>query len=213
MLSPSYIIWRNQRLVGKQCRSRWGGSFWATSSRFTQFANSAVFSCLVVKELNNVFIKPLLSFDQFPGCSFWQYLLQCLCYTVFLSGLSWMPVSYEFAISFCEVCHTVLWCYTILWCLLHHSVMSFISVYDVSYDVCYIILWSLPYCAVMLYHSVMSVTPFSDVFCIPVNFQKFSWGRQRANRRFWPIFFTTKPAGKISWNFHGGDIFLTYKQA
>ena len=48
---------------------------------------------------------------------------------------------------------------------------------------------------------------------IPVNFQKFSWGRQRANQRFWPIFLTTKRAGKISWNFHGGDIFLTYKQA
>ena len=27
------------------------------------------------------------------------------------------------------------------------------------------------------------------------------------------FFFTTKRAGKISWNFHGGDIFLTYKQA
>ena len=43
MLSPSYIILRIQRLVGQQCRSRWGGSFWATSSRPTQFANSAIF--------------------------------------------------------------------------------------------------------------------------------------------------------------------------
>ena len=29
----------------------------------------------------------------------------------------------------------------------------------------------------------------------------------------WPSCFTTKRAGKISWNFHGGDIFLTYNQA
>ena len=43
MLSPSYIILRIQRLEGKQCRSRWGGSLWATSSRSTLFANSAIF--------------------------------------------------------------------------------------------------------------------------------------------------------------------------
>ena len=43
MRSPNYIILRVQRLVGKQCRSRWGGSRWGTSSRSTLFANSAVF--------------------------------------------------------------------------------------------------------------------------------------------------------------------------
>ena len=43
MLSPSYIILRIQRLEGKQCKSRWGGSLWATSSRSTLFANSAIF--------------------------------------------------------------------------------------------------------------------------------------------------------------------------
>ena len=43
MLSPSYIILRIQRLEGKQCRSRWGGSLWATSSRSMLFANSAIF--------------------------------------------------------------------------------------------------------------------------------------------------------------------------
>ena len=42
MVSPSYIILRIQRLEGKQCRSGWGGSSWATSSRSTLFANSAV---------------------------------------------------------------------------------------------------------------------------------------------------------------------------
>ena len=52
MLSPSYIILRIQRLESKQCRSRWGGSLWATSSRSTLFANSAL-SSLVVKELDN----------------------------------------------------------------------------------------------------------------------------------------------------------------
>ena len=41
--SPSYFILRIQRLEGKQCRCRWGGSFWATSSRSTLFANSAIF--------------------------------------------------------------------------------------------------------------------------------------------------------------------------
>ena len=43
MLSQSYIILRIQRLEGKQCRSRWGGSLWATSSRSTLFANSVIF--------------------------------------------------------------------------------------------------------------------------------------------------------------------------
>ena len=38
-----YIILRIQRLKGKQCRSRWGGSSWATSSRPMLFANSAIF--------------------------------------------------------------------------------------------------------------------------------------------------------------------------
>ena len=42
MLSPSYIILRIQRLESKECRSRWGGSWWATSSRSTLFANSAI---------------------------------------------------------------------------------------------------------------------------------------------------------------------------
>ena len=50
-LSPSYNILRIRRLEGKQCRSWWGGSLWATSSRSTLFANSAIFS-LVVKELS-----------------------------------------------------------------------------------------------------------------------------------------------------------------
>ena len=47
MLSPRYIILKIQRLGGKQCRSRWGGSLlWATSSRRTLFENSAIFvSC------------------------------------------------------------------------------------------------------------------------------------------------------------------------
>ena len=43
MLSPSYILLRNQILEGKQCRSGWGGSLWATSSRSTLSANSAIF--------------------------------------------------------------------------------------------------------------------------------------------------------------------------
>ena len=43
MLSPSYIIFRIQRLEVKQCRSRWGGSSWATLSRATLLANSAIF--------------------------------------------------------------------------------------------------------------------------------------------------------------------------
>ena len=43
LLRPSYIMLRIQRQEGKQCRSRWGGSFWATSSRSTLFANSAIF--------------------------------------------------------------------------------------------------------------------------------------------------------------------------
>ena len=42
MLSPSNIILRIQRLKGKQCRSRWGGSLWATSSRSTLFAKSGI---------------------------------------------------------------------------------------------------------------------------------------------------------------------------
>ena len=43
MWGPCYIILRIQRLEGKQCRSRWGGSLRATSSRSTLFANSAIF--------------------------------------------------------------------------------------------------------------------------------------------------------------------------
>ena len=31
---------------------------------------------------------------------------------------------------------------------------------------------------------------------IPVNFPKFSWGRQRANRHFWPIFLRLSARGK-----------------
>ena len=57
MLSQSYyIILRIQRLEGKQCRSRWGGSLWATSSRSTLFANSAI-SSLVLKQLNKWHLK------------------------------------------------------------------------------------------------------------------------------------------------------------
>ena len=41
--NPSYTILRIQRLEDKQCRSWWGGSWWATSSRSTLFANSAIF--------------------------------------------------------------------------------------------------------------------------------------------------------------------------
>ena len=51
MLSPISIILRIQRLEGIQCRSRWGGSLWATSSRSTLFANSAIFVSVVFKEL------------------------------------------------------------------------------------------------------------------------------------------------------------------
>ena len=36
---PIYNIFRIQRLVGKQCRSRWGGSLWATSSGSSLFAS------------------------------------------------------------------------------------------------------------------------------------------------------------------------------
>ena len=43
MLSPCYIILRAQRLEGKQCRSRWGGSLWAISTISTLFVNSAFF--------------------------------------------------------------------------------------------------------------------------------------------------------------------------
>ena len=42
MVSPSFIILRIQRLEDKQCRSRCGGSFLATSSRSALFANSAM---------------------------------------------------------------------------------------------------------------------------------------------------------------------------
>ena len=49
MVSPSYIILRIQRLAGKQYRSWWGGSSWATSSRSTLFANSAIFEQLTHK--------------------------------------------------------------------------------------------------------------------------------------------------------------------
>ena len=40
---PGCIILKIQRLEGKQCRSRWGGSWWATSSISTLFANSALY--------------------------------------------------------------------------------------------------------------------------------------------------------------------------
>ena len=39
------IIFRIQILEGKHCRSRWGGSWWATSWRSTLFANLAIFVC------------------------------------------------------------------------------------------------------------------------------------------------------------------------
>ena len=53
ILSPSYIIFRIQRLEGKQCRSRWRGSLWATSSRSMLFVNQ-LFSSLVLKEIGCV---------------------------------------------------------------------------------------------------------------------------------------------------------------
>ena len=40
---PSYILFKIQGLEGKQCRFRWGGSLWATSSGSTLFANLSVF--------------------------------------------------------------------------------------------------------------------------------------------------------------------------
>ena len=43
MFCPSYIILRIQRQKGKQCRSRRGGSLWATSLRSMLFAKSAIF--------------------------------------------------------------------------------------------------------------------------------------------------------------------------
>ena len=55
MWSPSYITLRIQRLEGNQCRSRWGGSLWATSLRSMLFANSAIF--ISGKSLSNNFIK------------------------------------------------------------------------------------------------------------------------------------------------------------
>ena len=42
-LSRTYIILRIQRLEGKQYRSRWGCSLWATSLSSMLFANSAIF--------------------------------------------------------------------------------------------------------------------------------------------------------------------------
>ena len=50
MWSSSYIILRIQRLEGKQWRSGWGGSLWATSPRSTLFAKIQLFSSLVLKE-------------------------------------------------------------------------------------------------------------------------------------------------------------------
>ena len=46
-------------------------------------------------------------------------------------------------------------------------------------------------------------------------FRNFIGGDSARIDVFDPFFFflMTKCAGKISWNFHGGDIFLTYKQA
>ena len=38
-------------------------------------------------------------------------------------------------------------------------------------------------------------------------------GETARESTFLTHFLTTKRAGEISWNFHGGDIFLTYKQA
>ena len=40
-----------ERLEGKQCRLRWGGSLWATSSRSILFANSAIFVTSCRKKL------------------------------------------------------------------------------------------------------------------------------------------------------------------
>ena len=47
MISPSYIMLTIQILEGKQCRSRWDGSLWATSSRSRLFAKSAILSLLL----------------------------------------------------------------------------------------------------------------------------------------------------------------------
>ena len=57
ILSPSYIILRIQILGSKQCRNRWGGLLWATSSRSKLFANSAIF-VLVLKEIRQSDLNP-----------------------------------------------------------------------------------------------------------------------------------------------------------
>ena len=74
MLSPSYIIFGVQRHEGKQCRSRWGGSWWATLSISTQFANLAIFVSIIYQKRswnknkwkrtwnNNISLNVLLSF-------------------------------------------------------------------------------------------------------------------------------------------------------
>ena len=73
MISPSYIILRTQRLEGKQCRSRLGGSLQATSSRSTLFANS-LFSSLVLEELKILTFNLVIQTCLTSGLGVWLQL-------------------------------------------------------------------------------------------------------------------------------------------
>ena len=64
ILSKLYIILKTQRLENKQCRSRWGGSLWATSSGSTLFENSTTCSFFSgTFSFDGKLKKPVLSFQ------------------------------------------------------------------------------------------------------------------------------------------------------
>ena len=71
MFSPSYIILRIQIQGSKQCRSRWGGSLWATSSRSTLFANSDIFVSGTEELITGIALKQEHFLLQYRNSSKW----------------------------------------------------------------------------------------------------------------------------------------------
>ena len=89
MLNPCYITLRIHRLEGKLCRSRWGGSLWATSSRSTLFANSAIFCLWYLKSYGAPQARLKKMFNLQTAQS-WRFYTVC-------------PVVFKFSVRFADV--------------------------------------------------------------------------------------------------------------
>ena len=71
--SKLYHIENSKTIEDKQCRSGWGGSLWATSSRATLFANSAIFVSGTSRVNKNVFPNISDNYHDSYNVTLWKH--------------------------------------------------------------------------------------------------------------------------------------------